>query len=146
MFKKITITIITFISIVLMSTSVPSLALAQGGSGGAGTGAGGSGGGSGGTGFNQGLNQAQQNIAQPGSGLASGTVEEAITSIITFGMSLAALIALGAIVAGGVFYIISLGNDQKIETAKKVILYAVIGLIVIGASFVIIWAVGQIFV
>ena len=47
---------------------------------------------------------------------------------------LVAVLALAALVLGGAMYIIALGDEQKTTRAKKIILYAIIGLLVIGAA------------
>lgn len=48
------------------------------------------------------------------------------------------LIAAIFLIFGGVQYITSAGDDQKTATAKKTILYAIVGLIVIGLSVAIV--------
>ena len=51
---------------------------------------------------------------------------------------LLAVIALAALVWGGVLYIISLGNDQDIQRAKKIIIYALLGIIVVMLAGIIV--------
>lgn len=53
-------------------------------------------------------------------------------------LGLVGFLAMASLVWGGTLYIISLGNDNYVQQAKKIILWAVIGLIVIILSFVII--------
>ncbi len=48
------------------------------------------------------------------------------------------IIAIIAIVWGGVQYIIAAGEESKIEKAKKTITYAIIGLIFVGLAAVIV--------
>ncbi|MDR2063571.1 MAG: pilin [Candidatus Nomurabacteria bacterium] len=48
-----------------------------------------------------------------------------------------AIIAVIMIVYGGVQYIISTGDRTKIDTAKKTLLYAIVGLIVSASAFAI---------
>ena len=55
-----------------------------------------------------------------------------------FLLSLIAVLALATMVWGGIYYIIALGQDEKIQKAKKIILAAIIGIIIAGISFVII--------
>lgn len=55
----------------------------------------------------------------------------AILAVIT---ALVAVIALVALVWGALMYITSLGNDEKVEKAKKIIMYAIIGLVILGAA------------
>ncbi|MEK7557324.1 MAG: hypothetical protein AAB538_05080 [Patescibacteria group bacterium] len=56
----------------------------------------------------------------------------------------AAIFALGAIVFAGFTYATSLGDESKVGKAKKILLYAVIGLIVIILSRAILVLVGNI--
>jgi hypothetical protein len=53
-------------------------------------------------------------------------------------LSLIAVIAVAAVIYGGFLYLTSLGNEKKAETAKRVILYAIIGLVIIGLAGVIV--------
>lgn len=57
-----------------------------------------------------------------------------ITEIINAFLLIVALIALIAIIVGGVQYITSRGNDQNTEKAKKTIMFSVLGLLVIGLA------------
>jgi uncharacterized membrane protein YjfL (UPF0719 family) len=59
-------------------------------------------------------------------------------------LGLSAVLAVAAIIWGAVMFIISIGNEKRVETAKKIILWAVIGLLVVGLSFLIVRFVGQI--
>ncbi|TSD00203.1 MAG: Uncharacterized protein Greene101449_289 [Candidatus Peregrinibacteria bacterium Greene1014_49] len=59
-----------------------------------------------------------------------GTIRTIIVYITTF----AALLAVAAIVIGGIMLITSIGDEGRKDTAKKVILYAIIGLFVIALS------------
>ena len=71
-------------------------------------------------------------------GLQSGGLLETITKIIEVFLTIVATIAVIVLVYAGVRYIISLGNEDEAERAKRMILYAVIGLIVIGLSAVVV--------
>ena len=68
----------------------------------------------------------------------TSSLAETIFKIINAGLILVAAAALVAIIIGGIYYIISMGDTNKTETAKKAILYAVIGLIVVGLSLAIV--------
>lgn len=52
--------------------------------------------------------------------------------------ALAAVIALAALVYGAVVFITSLGDESKASQAKKIILYAIVGLIVLGAAGIVV--------
>lgn len=68
----------------------------------------------------------------------SGDLIDIIFRIILFLLSLAAALALAAIVIGGIYYIVSFGNEDRAKTGKTAILYAIFGLIIIGSSFLIV--------
>lgn len=89
--------------------------------------------------FKGGIDCVDNNVVT-GSGLAGANVTATgiLTTIILWLMEIAAVLALAAIVWGGITYIISFGNEKKAEESKKVILYAIVGLIIIGLSFLII--------
>lgn len=59
---------------------------------------------------------------------------ELIISILAVVATIIAVIALAALIWGGVMYITSLGEEDRIARAKRIILYALIGLFVIGLS------------
>lgn len=61
-----------------------------------------------------------------------------IENIIKWLLSFAAILALGALLYGSVIYITSLGDESKTSRAKKIIIYAIFGLIVTGGSFVVV--------
>ena len=62
------------------------------------------------------------------------TFVDVILDIINFVLVLVGVIALAALIWGGIMYIISLGDDGRIGTAKKIIIYAIVGLVVVGLS------------
>ena len=63
--------------------------------------------------------------------LGSTEIRTTIESVITTILGYLALVAVIVIVIAGIRLIISSGDDSAVEKAKKTILYAVIGLIVI---------------
>lgn len=71
---------------------------------------------------------------QPFQGTAQGDFVSAVINIVNIFLILAALVAAVFLVIGGVRYIASQGNDDEVQKAKNTILYAIIGLIVIGLS------------
>lgn len=89
------------------------------------------------SGFKSGINKAKE-LAQNGGIKTGGSISDIIKGLISIVTGLAAIIALAAIVIGGIMYITSFGDEGKSEKAKKVILYAVIGLIVIGLAGIIV--------
>ncbi|MEX1997679.1 MAG: pilin [Candidatus Andersenbacteria bacterium] len=77
-------------------------------------------------------------VTVPGSNLSTGTLLEAIQNVVNVLLTLVGIVAVVMIIYGGVRYIISLGDEAEAAKAKRVILYALIGLIVIGLSAVIV--------
>ncbi len=77
---------------------------------------------------------------------AAGKVEapvDIINKAIGFVLSIIAGLSILMIVFAGFMYILSGGNDEKIGTAKGMLMYAVIGLVVALLGFAIVTAVSQ---
>lgn len=73
--------------------------------------------------------------ARTESGVRSfATPTDFIIAVLRVATYLIAALALAALVWGAIMYITSMGDEGKADTAKKVILYAIIGLIVLGAA------------
>jgi hypothetical protein len=66
------------------------------------------------------------------------TVAQLLTKVITWVLTFSAAVAVLFLIFGGLQYVTSAGNEKRIDAAKKTILYAVAGLIVIALSFVIV--------
>lgn len=67
-----------------------------------------------------------------GSGeLGAGDLKAAIAEVMKTVLDFVALIAVVMIVVAGIRYIISQGEEQEKEKAKKMIIYVVIGLLII---------------
>jgi hypothetical protein len=64
----------------------------------------------------------------------ASSLSSEILKIINAGLILVSITAVIMIVYGGIKYIISMGDDKDTEKAKHIILYAVIGLIVVGLA------------
>lgn len=71
--------------------------------------------------------------------LNMSNVVEWIETVVGWLLLVAGILAIFFIILGGVLYIVSAGNEKRTETAKKMILYAVIGLAVILLAYVIYW-------
>lgn len=90
----------------------------------------------------EGIDCAKQNIAQPG-GLVGGTGAEPTISalvfrVLTWFLGLIGVITLVAIIWGGFKYMTAFGDEKKTEAAKKIILGAIIGVVLIATSFMIV--------
>jgi Type IV secretion system pilin len=66
------------------------------------------------------------------------STKEILQSITQWLLSLIGTIAVISLLYGGFLYITSQGEDNKVEQAKHLILYSVIGLIIIGISAIIV--------
>ncbi|HYC79935.1 MAG TPA: hypothetical protein VEC17_02820 [Candidatus Binatia bacterium] len=92
---------------------------------------------------------AQFNLPDPGgTGLTGGITNEStltgfILRVINIALALAGLIAVLFLIIGGFRYITAGGNDEAAGSAKKIILNAVIGIIVVILSFVVVRVVGN---
>jgi hypothetical protein len=64
-----------------------------------------------------------------------------VMTIINYFLGFLGLIAVIMIIYGGVTYVISAGNDEAVGNAKKIIMYALIGIVVILLSFVLVNAI-----
>lgn len=61
-------------------------------------------------------------------------LQGAVVGIINILLTVAALVAAVFLIIGGIRYIASQGDEDQTEKAKNTILYAIIGLIVIGLA------------
>lgn len=67
-----------------------------------------------------------------------------ITNLIYWGLILSSTVAVIFIIVGGINFIISNGDPKKIDTARKTVLFAILGLFVIFLSFFIVNLIGTI--
>ncbi len=70
--------------------------------------------------------------------IATSDFSTLVGNVLSWVLGVAGSIALLMLIAGGVFYITSTGDEQRVETAKKMITWAILGLILTLASFSII--------
>ena len=68
------------------------------------------------------------------SGIHGGSLRGTIANIVNKILTYVALIAVIMIIIAGLYLILSLGNDSAKDTAKKIVLYTAIGLILILIS------------
>lgn len=73
-----------------------------------------------------------------GVGVPNTPLDVLIIQIINWILAIVALIAVIMLIYGGVRYIVSGGDDQQTTAAKNTILYAIVGLIVVGLSWAIV--------
>jgi hypothetical protein len=82
--------------------------------------------------------QGFQTVPAPAGTLGGNDLVGAVVFIVNWLLVLAALAALVFLIIGGIRYIVSQGEEEAAEKAKNTILYAIIGLIVIGLSAVVV--------
>lgn len=87
--------------------------------------------------FSGGLSSIKEVANQNKLGEARST-KEILQSIVKWLLSLVGTIAVISLLYGGFLYITSQGEDNKVEQAKHIILYSIIGLIIIGLSAIIV--------
>lgn len=68
-------------------------------------------------------------------GTAGGSARGLIKNIINFFLGFLGLLAVVMVIYGGFLYVSSAGNEENVNKAKKILLYAVVGIIVIIAAF-----------
>ncbi len=78
-------------------------------------------------------------------GEGKNPIQEFIIRIINFALTIIASIAIIILIIGGFQMMLSQGNQQKLDEAKDVVKYAIIGLIVTLLSYVIVISVQSIF-
>lgn len=77
-----------------------------------------------------------QNITDATGG--EGSFRTLARTIVNFFLYFLGFIATIMIIYGGVLYVTSAGNDDNVGKAKKILLYAVVGIIIILLSFAIV--------
>ena len=78
-------------------------------------------------------------VLSPFAGVQGGSdIIGAVRTIVNALLILVAIIAVIAVIIGGVRYVTSSGNDDAAASAKNTIIYALVGLVVIGLSIVIV--------
>jgi hypothetical protein len=70
--------------------------------------------------------------------LSFETPQELIGGIITYLMGLVGILAVAALVWGGIMYMTSAGSEERVKQAKNIITYAIIGLVVAVLSYIIV--------
>lgn len=64
-----------------------------------------------------------------------------VLTIVNYFLGFLGLLAVIMVIYGGVTYVSSAGNDEAVGKAKKIIMYALIGIIIILLSFVVVKAI-----
>ncbi len=67
-----------------------------------------------------------------------GSFRTLARTIVNFFLYFLGFLATIMIIYGGILYVTSAGNDENVQKAKKILLYAIVGIIVILLSFAIV--------
>ena len=67
-----------------------------------------------------------------------GDINSLILTIVSYAIGIAGLVSIAFIIIGGYQYMMSQGNDDQTKKATQTLTYAVIGLIIVMASYAII--------
>ncbi len=79
---------------------------------------------------------ADSNITSPSTAdISKNIANDYIVAVINITINLVGVIAVFALIFGGIFYIVSGGNEEKTGKAKKIILWALAGVILAGLSW-----------
>jgi len=72
------------------------------------------------------------------SGLTGPSLKTIVTNILNLLLSVVGIIAIISLVAGGGMYMTAYGDEKRIDTAKKIVTYSVIGIVVALGALVIV--------
>ena len=78
---------------------------------------------------------AQVNTSIPITGYGSNTPEEIVINLINWVLGILALVAVILVIIGGFRWMTAAGNEEKVEGAKKLLIAAVIGLVIVMAAW-----------
>ena len=71
-------------------------------------------------------------------GLSSKPVKDILVNLLNWLLEIVGIIAIMGFVISGIMYLVSTGNEEMVTKAKKYMLYCLIGVVVVLASFVVI--------
>ena len=60
---------------------------------------------------------------------------ELVDNVLDWVLGIAASVALLMLIAGGIMYTTAAGSEEKLKSAKKTILYAILGVVVVILSY-----------
>lgn len=66
---------------------------------------------------------------------ARDNVNDLVTAVINWFLSITAGVAIFFLIIGGVYYLTAFGDEKRMEEGKKIITYAIYGLILILISY-----------
>ncbi len=66
------------------------------------------------------------------------TLNEIIVIVVHWILAILAIMAILMIIIGGLMYLTSAGNEDRIASAKKMIIYAIVGLVIALLAYIIV--------
>jgi len=90
------------------------------------------------------LSSAAQVTLPQNTGLATGNVQTILTNVLSWLLGIVGVVGLISFAIAGMQYLTSMGEDSKMQTAKKNMMYAVIGIVAALSGFIIIQAINTI--
>lgn len=66
------------------------------------------------------------------------TLQQVVTNVLNLLLSIFGILAIIALVVGGIMYLTAYGDEKRIDTGRSVVTYAVIGIVVALAALVIV--------
>lgn len=73
-------------------------------------------------------------------------LEQVILNITNWALAIVAFLAVLFLVWGGINYVTAAGNEEQVETAKRIIRYALLGLVVAGISYAAVKVIVDVFI
>ncbi|MBU0981705.1 pilin [Patescibacteria group bacterium] len=67
-----------------------------------------------------------------------GDIKSLAKTILNFFLGFLGFVATVMVIYGGVLYVTSAGNEENVQKAKKILMYAVVGIVIILISFALI--------
>lgn len=67
-----------------------------------------------------------------------GSIRSLVLRIVNYFLTFLGLISVVMVIYGGITYVIAAGEDEKIGNAKKIITYALVGLVIVLISFAVV--------
>lgn len=64
-----------------------------------------------------------------------GSIKSLVQTLLNFALSFLGFVATVMVIYGGILYVVSAGDEESVGKAKKILMYAVIGIVIILISF-----------
>jgi len=70
-----------------------------------------------------------------------GSFRQLLLTFLNFFLGFLGIIAVIMVIYGGILYITAAGNQENIDKGKKIIMYAIVGIVIILLSFALVYTV-----